>query len=67
MEIAREARKAGLYDRALYILWRLYDREEIVDRLDVVCPGHGFVKTGRKIRMPLRYYMWMNAIPIRQS
>ena len=32
-------------------LWKLYDREEIVDRLNVLCPGHGFTKDSLKTPM----------------
>ena len=32
-------------------LWKLYDREQICDRLNVVCPGHGYKKTSDKIPM----------------
>ena len=32
-------------------LWKLYNREKIVNRLNVVCPGHAFGKTSLKIPM----------------
>ena len=35
----------------MYTLWKLYDRGQIIDRLHVVCPGHGFKKTSLKIQM----------------
>ena len=32
-------------------LWKLYDREQIADRLDVLCPGHEYTKYSLKIPM----------------
>ena len=35
----------------MHNLWKLYNREEIVDKLNVLCPGHGFTKESLKIPM----------------
>ena len=32
-------------------LWKIYDRGQIVNRLDVVCPGHGYKETSLKTSM----------------
>ena len=32
-------------------LWKLHNREEIVSKLNVICPGHGFTKDSLKIPM----------------
>lgn len=32
-------------------LWKLYDRGQIVDRLNVVCPGHPYKQTSAKTPM----------------
>lgn len=53
-EIAMAGYKAGL-DSGQVIgiqkVWKLYDREEIVNRLNVLCPGHEFTKVSLKIPM----------------
>ena len=41
--------------RAMGELWKLYDRIEIVQKLDVLCPGHGFTKTSHKIPMLVKW------------
>ena len=46
-----EAEFDGWQIDTMHTLWKLYDRGQIVDRLNVVCPGHGFKKTSRKIPM----------------
>lgn len=50
--------QAGLFGLMLRIhgLWRLYDKEELVDRLNVLCPGHGFTKRSHKTPMLI---LWM--------
>ena len=35
----------------MYDLWKLYDREQIVNRLDSLCPEHGYTKTSDKSQM----------------
>ena len=37
-------------------LWKLYDREQIFDRLNVLCPGHGYKKTSNK---PPMLVLWI--------
>ena len=37
-------------------LWKLYNREEIVNKLNVICLGHGFTKNSLKIPMLI---LWM--------
>ena len=37
-------------------LWKLYDIGQIKDKLDVICPGHGFTLKGHKIPMLI---MWV--------
>ena len=36
-------------------LWQLYDRVEIIERLDVLCPGHGLKANGPKIPMLMKW------------
>lgn len=43
---------------AMRVMWRLYNRTEIVARLDMVCPGHKFKDTGDKLTMQLK---WLRA------
>ena len=53
-KIAMAGYKAGLDGGqvgGIQKLWKLYDREEIVDRLNVLCPGHGFTKNSLKTPM----------------
>ena len=46
------------------VLWKLHNREQIVDRLDIVCPGHGFTKHSLKIPLLV---LWIQNEDITQN
>ena len=53
-QMEEEGEEAGLdvgQIDTMTILWKIYDRGQIVDRLNVLCPGHRFTKRSLKIPM----------------
>ena len=48
----------------IHTLWKLYDRGQIVDKLNVVCPGHGYKKTSLKTPMLV---LWIQNEDINQN
>ena len=50
--------------REVLYLWKLQSREEIVNKLNVLCPGHGFTKDSLKIPMLI---LWMQNEDIKKN
>lgn len=66
-EIAKEGFKAGCTGaqvNQMQEIWKVYDRKQLVARLDVICPGHGYRAYSHKIPMMI---LWVQNENIRNN